>query len=63
MNKCDISFFFYIEYTIHIVITCIIKYFCWILMKWYLFTVIVVIRYFFIGTITWLCMIFYLQNI
>ena len=43
-------------------LTCMINYFCWILMRWYFFTCIVVIHYFIIDTITWLCISFFLQS-
>ena len=62
MNRCDIRFFFYIEYIISNVIKCMINELCWILMTWYLFTCIVVIRYLIIDISTWLCISFFLQS-
>ena len=39
-----------------------INYFCWVLMRWYLFTYIVFIRYFIIVTNTWLCISSFLES-
>ena len=61
MNRCDICFFLYIEWIIYIVIKFIINYLCWIFMTWYLLTYIVIIHYFIIDTITWLCISLFLK--
>ena len=46
---------------IFIAITCMINYFCWILMRWYFFTCIVVVHFFIIDTGSWVCISFFLQ--
>ena len=63
MNRCGILLLLYIEYIISIFITCMIHYFCWILMTWYFFTCIVLISYFIIDTSNSLSMSFFLKTI
>ena len=62
MNRCDIRFFFYIEYIIYIFITCIIHYFLWILMTLYFFTCVIVICYLIIDNNNLLCISFSFQS-
>ena len=55
MSRCDTRLFFYIEFIISILITCMIHSFWWILVTWYFLTCNVVINSFIIDTNTWLC--------
>ena len=61
MNRYYTRFFSYIEYIISIAITCMVNYFWRILMTWYFFNCIVVIRYFITDTNNWLCISSFLQ--
>ena len=45
-----------------IVIPCMINYFRWIIMRWYLFTYIVFINYLVIDINNWLCISFFLKS-
>ena len=49
------AYYFVLSLKKNIVITCMINYFWWILMRWYIFICIVVIHYFIIDTSYWLC--------
>ena len=51
-----------IELIDFVVITCMINYSCWILMRCYFFTCIVVIHTFLIDSSTWLCISLFLQS-
>ena len=62
INWCVICFFLYIELSYSFVIICMVNYFCWMLMRLYLFTYYVFINYFIIFANTWLCICFFLQR-
>ena len=62
MNRCDIWLFLCIEWIDSIFITCIINYLCWILMRWYFFTSIVVIHYFIIDASNWILIGLFFQS-
>ena len=62
MNLRDICFLLYIDKIDSIVITCVVNYFCLILMIWYFFPYIFFIHYFNIDINTWICICLFFQS-
>ena len=61
MNRCDIRFFFCINWIDSIFLICMVNYLWCILMRWNLFTYIVFFRFFVVNTNTWLCICYFFK--